>query len=102
MNNENFYKKLGEVPELANDLFGKIENKIDNRRKSGHRIYAIAASIILALGILVYNVKDNFVEVSSSLAVSEEVVEELQIIDDYLSGSNIDEEIELYAYSGIY
>lgn len=102
MKDNKFYEELGKVPELSDELFGKIENKIEQKKSQRYRIWAIAASVILAFGILFYNVKDNFNTVSSSVAMSDEVVEELQIIDDYLSGPSVDDEMELYAYSGIY
>lgn len=101
MNEDKFYNELGNVSEPAEDLFAKIEKKIERRKGVSRKFYALAASVILILSLFVNN-ENNSSKVSSTIAVSDEVIEELQIIDDYLNGSSIDDEMDMYAYSGLY
>ena len=102
MNDKKFYEKLKEVPELNPDLFEKIESSI-KRRKSVWKYYsAFAASAVIALGVLFYNITDNFTSEISTVMVSKEIDEELQIIDDYLDGSDTDEEYDDYIYTFIF
>lgn len=102
MNNEKFYEKLKEVPELNPDLFEKIESSVKRRKSVWKHYSAFAASAVIALGVLFYSITDNFTSEISTVMVSKEIDEELQIIDDYLDGSDTDEEYDDYIYTFIF
>ena len=94
MNEDKFYKELKETPKLPDKLFMKISTEIDNRKKESRIFYAIAASLIIAVGVMVYNQNSITPKPLTKIAFSQESLNELQVIDDYLSGRVIDEEFD--------
>ena len=94
MNNErNFYRELADIPELPSDVFPRIDGTLRRRSAVRKTIYAIAASIPLAIGILMLSTSHS----SRTNSVPTEVASELQIIHDYLNSSDLDSDLDLYA-----
>ena len=94
MNNENdFYRELAGTPELPADIFPEIERKVRRRSAFRRSLYVLAASIPLAIAALTLSLHHS----SRYNNVQPEVASELQIIHDYLNGSDLESDLELYA-----
>ena len=90
MEKEKFYQKLSEIPE-APDLFDRIEKELFQKKTQKKPLIPMVATLLLAVGILVYA---NFYKisqpVSTELAISEqvlsqEVIDEFQLVRDFFS-----------------
>jgi precorrin isomerase len=90
---QKFYHDLADMPDLPTECYATIERKIRQRSRAKSALYALAASIILAIGTfrIVSHVQ------SQNDVLQTEVANELQIIHDYLNSSDLDEDLELYA-----
>jgi hypothetical protein len=97
INEQDFYRELGKVPELPHDFYAIVRRKIRRRIVFSRTALALAATFILAIGttgILVTHQRND-------LSLSSEVAEELQTVDNYLTGEDLDQEYASYAlYEG--
>lgn len=103
MKQEKFYQLLSDIP-AAPDLYPEIESEILKKSSNSmfRYIWSIAATFILAIGIIQYSNNHSQQSFNNLLSISkepltEDVTDELQIISDLLDGVSIDEDIELYA-----
>lgn len=97
MKQEEFYQKLSEVPPFPDPLYSKIERKINRKRTLARMIWALAACVILAVGITSYTLIKQDQPTVASTELSQEVIDELQIIHDFLNGNTVDDELDMYA-----
>jgi len=97
INEQDFYRELGSVPEVPHDLYATVRRKIRRRTVFSRTALALAATFILAIGttgVLVTHQRND-------LSLSSEVAEELQTVHNYLTGKDLDQESESYAlYAG--
>lgn len=97
INERDFYRELGIVPELPHDFYAIVRRKIRRRIVFSRTALALAATFILAIGttgILVTHQRND-------LSLSSEVADELQTVDNYLTGEDLDQEYASYAlYEG--
>lgn len=92
-NEQEFYRNLSDIPEMPSDMYPHIDGIIRRRSAIRRTIFAIAAAIPLAIGILTVSINHT----SRKSDVQTEVASELQIIHDYLNSSDLDSDLELYA-----
>lgn len=99
MKQEEFYQKLSEVPPVPDSLYPEIEKRIKQTRSVRNTIWALAASLILAVGItgFYYSFSNKAQTVASPVELSENTINELQSFNEYINGNSLDEEIEMYA-----
>jgi hypothetical protein len=99
-NDDNVWLGLADVPPVPERLLPAIEGRIRSARRkrllgSG---FALAACVLLTAGVLSYHMVERADgTVSAQAAVDNGAAEELQEIRSYLNGSDVDEEIGLYA-----
>jgi len=87
MNEWEFYKELGRVPGPPPYLYDSIRKKIQHRALVSRSLYALAATLLLTLGTTGYIVHRN-----SEASLAPEVAEEVQILNEYASGSDLNQE----------
>jgi hypothetical protein len=92
-NEQDFYRELADVPELPPDLFDDIRHRINRRALIKRSLFALAASLVLVIGSL----QVVTMQPSRGTIVQPEVASELQTIHDYLNGSDLEGDLELYA-----
>jgi len=96
-NERDFYRELGSVPEVPRVLYEKVERTVRRRTLFSRAVVAVAALFIVTLG----TTGVLFVKKGNDRTVSPEVVAELQTVNNYLTGSDLDKEYESYAlYEG--
>jgi len=88
-----FYKELGSVPPPPSDIYPAIGRRVRQGAYIKRSIMALAASLVLALGLTLFTMKQK----TPQAALSPEVTEELQIVRDYLNGVGIEDEFNTYA-----
>ncbi len=123
--NEFFYKKMAEVPELPGDIFPKIEEKVEKKRHSLRSYFAIAASLLIVFGVVAMVQVQRTRRENALVAASEQLqeveayfafvdllngVEENGVTDstivqeesvltfDYFSPEYIDQDFEMYTF----
>ncbi|MBN1575583.1 MAG: hypothetical protein JW913_03470 [Chitinispirillaceae bacterium] len=89
----NFYREIANIPPLPPDLYGSIDRAIRRRSLAKKALLALAASIVLLIGAVTLKT----ITPARTDILQPEVASELQIIHDYLNGSNLEGELELYA-----
>lgn len=103
MKQEEFYQELSNIPDMP-DLYPEIKDAISrsDRKKFRHAILSIAATVLVAIGIM--NITQNHmneetqtIPVASQESLSDEVIDELQIISDFMDGNSIDDDLKMYA-----
>ena len=101
MSEKIFYNELEKCPKIPEELFEDINRKISEKKQKRKLKYSIVASLIISFGIIFYNlgVINNKTEI---INLSQESNNELQVIDEYLSGRSIDNEFEDLYYSFLY
>jgi len=58
---------------------------------------ALAASLIITVGITSYTIYQTNEQISSSSRVSsEEIIDELQTLNEFVNGNSLDDEMEMY------
>ncbi|HEX3019652.1 MAG TPA: hypothetical protein VHP36_05090 [Chitinispirillaceae bacterium] len=95
MNNEDlFYKELASCPGLPSGQFDVICKKI-HRRKIIRRlgITGTVSTVLIFTMLMVVNLRR-----FEKTAVQPEVAAELQIIQEYLNGEDLEDQIQIYAY----
>lgn len=94
MNREKeFFESLGRVPELPEGLYQGIAGRIRQRKLITRTFVAIAATMVMALGITSVLLTGQ----TGRNAGSWEVATELQTVHDYLNGNDLNEELKVYA-----
>lgn len=95
MNSEDlFYKELASCPGLPQGQYDMISKKI--RRKTVIRRFSISG-IITAVLIPAFLITPNLWRVSTS-SPQTELAAEIQIIQEYLNGDDLDQQIQMYAF----
>ena len=84
MNEWEFYNELGRVPGPPPYLYHRIQKKIQRRVIVSRSLYALAAALLLTLGTTGY-----MVHRSSEASLAPEVAEEVQLLNEYASGSDL-------------
>lgn len=100
-NNNTFFDELLDVPPVPEGVYSAVQTRIRRRTNLIRMTWAVIVSLILALGIFTFREE----RADSGLTVAEiqeiqrtkDIEEELQIVSDFINGSNIEEEISQYA-----
>jgi hypothetical protein len=93
MNEKEFYEELGRMAGPPPYLYGKICRRLQRRTTVMRAVFALAATLILAVGtsgVL-------YLHHEAGQALSPEVSEELQTIHGYLAGEDIEQASLSYA-----
>jgi hypothetical protein len=83
---KDFYGELGRVPELPPGLFEKIDGRIRRRRTFIRTAFALAATVIIAVGTTGVWVAQR----ERDRSFSPEIAAELQSIKSYFAGEDIE------------
>ncbi len=98
MKEEKFYQELSEVPPVPDSIYSAVAKDIRRRKSIRKTVWALAACLILAIGISsYYSFQNNEQSVASSQELSEEIIDELQTLNEFVNGNSLDEEVALYA-----
>jgi hypothetical protein len=90
-----FYQELGRVPDLPPRLYGTIRRRIRRASLLPRTIMALAAALILAIGAIgLWHTPKG----TDAVALSPDVAEELQSINEYCNGKSIKQDLEAYAF----
>jgi len=93
MNREkDFFEALGRVPELPEGMYEGIAGRIRKQKLLARAYYAVAATLVMALGATGFFLTNQ----TERSAVPSEVASELQTVRDYLNGSDLNEELQVY------
>lgn len=96
MNNvHDFYRELGKIPPVPDDLFEGIKKRITHRAACKRSFAIIAASLLLSLGLFGVISRQK----SNNVVLQPELTAELQGIRDYLNGGDIEAILTLYTGS---
>ncbi len=96
MNSEDlFYKDLASCPGLPQGQYDMISKKI--RRKKVIRGLSISGSVTAVL-ISAFLIIPNLWRVNTSSSQAE-LVAEIEIIQEYLNGEDLEEQLQIYAFS---
>lgn len=98
---ERFWQRLGNVPDVPESVYPSITGRIRGTRTVRRGIWALAATLVIAAGVTFYT-GSSLLPTPSPIAeqtgeLSREVLDELQSIRDFLTGADLDREIETYA-----
>jgi len=97
INEQDFYRELGSVPELPHDLYATVRRNIRRRTVFSRTVLALAATFILAIGTTGVLITHK----GNAQNLSPDVAKELQAVHRYLTGEDIDQEYASYAlYEG--
>lgn len=96
MNENEFFNELANVPELPTDVFPSIQTRIRRRRWLVRSAYGLAAVFILALGVGVFRERGLGEELRAEARPSEQVLDEIEYIEEYFAGENMEREMEAY------
>lgn len=98
MKREKFYSRLPEVPPVPDSIYPAVEKEIRRHRTILKTVWALAACLILAIGITgYYSFQNKEQPVASSQELPEEIIDELQILNDFVNGNSLDEDMAMYA-----
>jgi hypothetical protein len=96
MNEHDFYRELERVPDPPAGIYGSIERALRRKRAGRRAIWALAATLLIAVVSLIgLHAPDQ--TVPTLTAEERQVLEELRIVQNFLFGETIEEEIEAYA-----
>ena len=89
-----FYEELGNIPDVPQSLYSNIEKDIRFSRFSVYKWVALAALVILSIGVpaLIQTSGKEQVDI-----VDADIASELQFVHDYLNGYDIEENFEISA-----
>jgi hypothetical protein len=93
MNEREFYAELGRIAAPPPYLYGRIHRRLQRRALVVRSVFALAATLILAIGTsgVLYLHRE------SGLSVAPEISEEMQEIHGYLAGEDIEQASLSYA-----
>jgi len=95
MNSEDlYYKELASCPGLPQGQYDMISKKI--RRKTVIRRFSISGTVTAAL-ISAFLIAPNFWR-ENAISPQPELAAEIQIIQEYLNGDDLDQQIQMYAF----
>lgn len=95
MNSEDlFYKELASCPGLPQGQYDIISKKI--RRKTAIRRFSISGTVTAIL-IFAFLISSSLWRVTTN-SPQPELVAEIQIIQEYLNGEDLEEQIQMYAF----
>jgi hypothetical protein len=94
MNNEqHFYDELSKAPELPDDLYSNLCVKINRKRVFRQRsLLATLTLLLVTIGGFQFTHK-NFGKTDT---IQSDIASELQFIQDYFTGDDLDEDIDNY------
>ena len=90
---QDFYRELSDIPALPSGLYNSIEKQIHRRFINRNILFALAASIVITISLYIFNIYNP----SEDNNIQQEVASELQIINDYLNSSDLEEDLVLYS-----
>lgn len=105
MNEKTVYRKLSEIPPVPDSVYPRIEKIINRGILFRQTLRVVAALLIVALGIGMYlNLPVSTQQPVATGKLTQDVVEELQTVQDFLNGNTVEEEFGVYtlADNGIY
>jgi len=88
-----FYRELSRIPELPPDIYNSIDRAIHRKSLIKKMLGGVAASVALVatLAVMVTSLSQR------SQVLEPQVAVELQTVRDYLNGSSLEDDLELYA-----
>jgi hypothetical protein len=89
-----FFEELARTPDLPPHLYNGIRRSISRRILLMRTFFSLAAMLFLSVGITA--LQGSFT--GSSVAISPEVMSELQSISDYGNGTDIPNDLETYSF----
>jgi len=84
--------ELAAAPALPEDLFSGVTGRIAGRRRVLRAAWALAVCLLLAAGVGGWRMY-----ASHAAPSSDEAVQELQDLSDFINGTHVDQELDLYA-----
>jgi len=96
MNEKEFYTELANTPEMPRDVFSSIQTRIRRKNRLMRSAYGLAAVLILALGVGVFLEGGMEEELRAEAQPSEQILEEIEYVDEYFAGENLEREMEAY------
>ena len=98
MKQEEFYNKLSEVPPVPDSIYPAVAKEIRRNKSIQKTVWALAACLVLTIGITsYYSFQNKEQPVVSSQDLTAEIIDELQVLNEFVNGSSLDEEMALYA-----
>ena len=98
MKQEKFYQELSDIQPVPESLYPEIEDAIRREGQKKRILFALPASLLLAIGIFSYRSVSVPIETAApTVEVSDDIIDELQDINDFIHGAAQDDEPELYA-----
>jgi hypothetical protein len=91
---QDFYRTITAIPDLPSDLFGQIDRRIRQRSLLNRSLIALAASVIICIGLLALPVTQH---TTTATVLHSDIVTELQNINDYLNATDLEEDLVLYS-----
>jgi hypothetical protein len=88
---QKFLETLADIPPLPDTVFDGVRSTVRRRSAVRYSALAMAASLLLALGGL--QAYRSFIPAP---AVSQDVVDELQHVGEYLNGNTVGAELPVY------
>jgi len=100
-NEEPIVQDLAEIPPVPDSIYPAVMAHIGRRNRIVRMAWALAATLVLAVGITTYTVTSKppapVVADAATTQATNEINDELQIVYDYVNGNSIEEEINQYA-----
>ena len=91
-----FYRELANVPELPAGLYDSVDRETGRHRTYLRPLLALAAGLVVAVGTAAFLMTSR----PAAVALSPELADELLSVSDYLSGSDLDKELNTYVLYG--
>ena len=85
-----FFTKLADVPDLPAGLYGKIDRTVRRRHAVRLSAFALAAGLAVAVGVSAM-----FFSSRPGGAVPPELADELQSVNEYVNGGDLDQELAM-------
>jgi len=102
VNENEFYQELGVVPTCDEKVYKHIAKRISRRKNSFRIVYSLAASVLIVASVALVKNQNIVQSASVNTELTQEVALELQKMGEYLDGSSIDDDLDLYVYSSVY
>ena len=78
-----FYRELAQTPDIPDYLYTKIDSRIRRRQTVVRVAWALSFAMVLAIGGISFSLRQSGV-------IEPDVADELQNVNDYLNGNDID------------
>ncbi len=98
MNNEEiFYRELSHTVELPSDLYDGVCKRMARKNLLKRSMLILIAAAVFSVTLI----RSNHVVNVSQMTIEPEIASELQIIQEYLNGTDVSDDIDTYAFLDI-